>query len=166
MLVKSIRRGLAATVAVCAAAAFLGLSGSAKADPNGPWMSPVLSASDRAHMLVGAMTLDQKIHMVGGNGSSVGKGAGSIGAIPELCVPALGLADGAGGLGNGNTGITAFPAPIGQAAAFDPGMQRKFGVALGQEFIAKGENVWLAPNVNMARYPLNGRNFEAYGEDP
>src|SRR6059058_388340 len=166
MLVKSIRRGVAAVVAVCAAAAFLGLSGNAKADPNCPWMSPVLSASDRAHLLVGAMTLDQKIHMVGGNGSAVGKGAGSIAAIPELCIPALGLADGAGGLGNGNTGVTAFPAPLAQAAAFDTAQQTSFGQALGQEFVGKAENQWLAPNVNIARYPLNGRNFEAYGEDP
>src|SRR3954453_10970786 len=157
MLPKSIRIGLAAAVAVCAAAASLGLATTARADTNCPWLSPVLSASDRAHMLVGAMTIDQKIHMVAGNGSSVGKGAGSIGAIPELCVPALGLADGAGGLGNGNTGITAFPAPIGQAAAWDTAAQQRFGVALGQEFIGKGENDWLAPNVNMARYPLNGR---------
>src|SRR4051794_29551902 len=120
MSAKSIRLCVVAAVAACTAAAFLGLAGSARAEPSCPWRSPVYSAADRAHMLVGAMTLDQKIHMVAGNGSSVGKGAGSIGAIPELCVPALGLADGAGGLGNGNTGITAFPAPIGQASAFDP----------------------------------------------
>jgi beta-glucosidase len=95
-----------------------------------------------------------------------GAGRGQHRGDPSLCVPRLGLADGAGGLGNGNTGVTAWPAPIGQAAAFDTATQKAFGQAIGQEFVQKGENVWLAPNVNMARYPLNGRTFEAYGEDP
>src|SRR5205085_7721767 len=48
----------------------------------------------------------------------------------------------------------------------DTVQQTAFGQALGQEFVGKAENQWLAPNVNIARYPLNGRNFEAYGEDP
>src|SRR4051794_13517676 len=131
-----------------------------------PWMNTRMPADQRAHLLLGALTLDQKISLVHGGGTSVGTGAGAISAIPELCVPALGLADGAAGLGNGNTGVTAFPAPIAQAAAFDPAQQETFGHALGDEFIAKGENDWLAPNVNLSRYPKNGRNFEAYGEDP
>src|SRR3954469_23971669 len=131
-----------------------------------PWMNARMPAEQRAHLLLGALTLDQKVALVHGGGTSVGKGAGSISAIPELCVPALGLADGAAGLGNGNTGVTAFPAPIAQAAAFDPAQQETFGHALGDEFVAKGENDWLAPHVNPSRYPKNSRNLEADGEGP
>jgi len=165
------RQLLLATLLVAAGipAGLLGAAAPAHANASCPWMNTSLSAADRAHMLVSAMTDDQKIHMVSGTGdpgNGPGVGAGAIDAVPELCIPRLGLADGAGGLGNGNTGVTAWPAPIGQAAAFDTATQTTFGQALAQEFTGKGENVWLAPNVNMARYPLNGRTFEAYGEDP
>jgi beta-glucosidase len=169
MRVHALRRGLGLAVVLAAIAALGGQSANARSAGNCPWMNTSLSAGDRAHMLVAAMNIDQKIKMVAGDGypgSGPGVGAGAIAATPELCIPRLGLADGAGGLGNGNTGVTAWPAPIGQAAGFDPATQKAFGTALGQEFVQKGENVWLAPNVNMARYPLNGRTFEAYGEDP
>jgi beta-glucosidase len=169
MRLQALRRGLVLAVLLACVAAVGGQAATARSTGNCPWMNTQLSPADRAHRLVGAMTLDQKISMVEGTGypgTGPGKGAGSIAAIPSLCVPRLGLADGAGGLGNGNTGVTAWPAPIGQAAAFDTATQKAFGQALGEEFVQKGENVWLAPNVNMARYPLNGRTFEAYGEDP
>jgi beta-glucosidase len=169
MRLHALRRGLVLGALLASVAALSGHAASARSTASCPWMNTALSPADRAHMLVAAMTLDQKISMVVGTGypgTGPGKGAGSVGAIPELCVPRLGLADGAGGLGNGNTGVTAWPAPIGQAAAFDRATQNAFGKSLGQEFVQKGENVWLAPNVNMARYPLNGRTFEAYGEDP
>ena len=39
--------------------------------------------------------------------------------------------------------------------------------AMGEEFVGKGANVQLGPGVNVARVPLNGRNFEyVSGEDP
>jgi hypothetical protein len=111
-----------------------------------PWMNAKLAPDQRGHMLVAAMTLDQKIAMVHGDTypghATGGTGAGSVPAIASLCIPALGLADGAGGLGNGNTGVTAFPAPIAQAAAFDTAQQQAFGQAIGQEFVGKAENQW------------------------
>ena len=68
--------------------------------------------------------------------------------------------------GNGQLGTTAFPVPIAQAATWDPALERSFGRALGLEAWQKGIDVVLAPNVNIARVPENGRNFEAFGEDP
>ena len=42
-----------------------------------------------------------------------------------------------------------------------------WGVAMGEEFFAKGSNVQLGPGVCVARAPRNGRNFEYLsGEDP
>jgi beta-glucosidase len=169
MRLHVLRRVLVLAALLACTAAAGGQAATARSTGSCPWMNTSLSPADRAHQLVAAMTLDQKISMVEGSGypgTGPGVGAGSVAAIPSLCVPRLGLADGAGGLGNGNTGVTAWPAPIGQAAAFDTSTQKAFGQSLGEEFVQKGENVWLAPNVNMARYPLNGRTFEAYGEDP
>jgi beta-glucosidase len=38
---------------------------------------------------------------------------------------------------------------------------------MGEEFVGKGANVQLGPGVNVARVPVNGRNFEYIsGEDP
>ena len=42
-----------------------------------------------------------------------------------------------------------------------------WAAAMGSEFLGKGANVQLGPGVNVARVPLNGRNFEYLsGEDP
>ncbi len=44
---------------------------------------------------------------------------------------------------------------------------QQWGAAMGAEFFKKGANVQLGPGVNLARVPLNGRNFEYLsGEDP
>jgi beta-glucosidase len=61
---------------------------------------------------------------------------------------------------------TAFPDGITQAASWDVDMQRRVGAAIGWEAWHKGIDVQLAPGVDIARNPLNGRNFEYAGEDP
>src|SRR5581483_6774616 len=85
---------------------------------------------------------------------------------PRLCLPALTLNDGPAGIGDTQVQTTSFPAPIAQAATWDTGLERSFGHALGLEAWQKGIDVVLAPDVNIARVPENGRNFEAFGEDP
>jgi beta-glucosidase len=52
------------------------------------------------------------------------------------------------------------------AATWDRSLQQQFGEVIGREAWNKGINVWLAPGVNIARIPMNGRNFEYFGEDP
>jgi beta-glucosidase len=122
----------------------------------------------RAHELLAAMTLDEKITMVHGNGDIfVYYGmAGHIPANAALCIPDVTLNDAGAGVGDGQPNTTAFPAAIDQAATWDPTLQRRFGDALGWEAWHKGINIMLAPDLNVARVPMNGRNFEAFGEDP
>src|SRR4051794_41168494 len=132
-----------------------------------PWMDRHKSADVRARELVKAMTLDQKISELYGRGDFQHYGAAnSIPAIPELCVPELVFNDAGAGVGDGMLGTTAFPDGITQAASWDPAMQRRVGAAIGWEARHKGINVQLAPGVDIARTPLNGRNFEYAGEDP
>ena len=69
-------------------------------------------------------------------------------------------------MGDGQQNTTAFPAPIDQAATWDPSLQKRFGQELGSEAWRKGANVVLAPDVNVDRVPLDGRNYESLGEDP
>jgi beta-glucosidase len=52
------------------------------------------------------------------------------------------------------------------AATWNPELIQQVGEALGEETLAKGAHILLAPTVNIHRSPLAGRNFECYSEDP
>jgi beta-glucosidase len=52
------------------------------------------------------------------------------------------------------------------AATWDTALIYRIGQAIALEASSKGKNVLLAPCVNILRFPLGGRNFESYGEDP
>jgi beta-glucosidase len=61
---------------------------------------------------------------------------------------------------------TAYAAGIGLAASWDPALAQRVGSALGRDARARGVNFLLGPGVNIYRAPMNGRNFEYFGEDP
>ncbi len=142
--------------------------GSASAASPCPWMNTSLSPSRRAHELVPAMSIDQKIAMLS-QAQPLWAHFGAAGFIPgqpSLCIPDLVLNDAGQGVGDKETNTTAFPAPIAQSSSWDPALQRRFGAALGWEAWHKGINVQLAPGVEIDRVPLNGRNFDYMSEDP
>ncbi len=131
-------------------------------------MNPKLSATERAHELVSAMTIDQKLAMLSQSqpvDAHYGA-AGFVPAQPSLCIPDLVLNDAGQGVGDAQTNTTAFPAPIAQSSSWDPALQWRFGAALGWQAWHKGVNVQLAPGVEIDRVQLNGRNFEYMSEDP
>jgi beta-glucosidase len=105
------------------------------------------------------LTVDEKIALIGGvEGFNLAPNA-------KLGLPKILMSDGPAGVRNfGPT--TAYPAPVGLAASFDPELARQFGVAIGQDARARGVGIWLGPGVNLSRVPQNGRNFEYLGEDP
>jgi beta-glucosidase len=147
-----------------------GLAGQASA-ASCPWMNTSLSPATRAHELLAAMSLSDKLKMLTGNGEFDVAGpnsgaAGDVDANPVLCIPALVLNDSINGIGDQQVLTTAFPDSIDLTAAWDPALARRYGQALGAEAFAKGVNVVLGPGVDIARNPLNGRNFEYAGEDP
>ncbi len=169
------RAAVAATLCAAASAAgVLGTAGGARAAAQCPWMSPTMQPNLRAARLLAAMTLNDKLALLTGvvpaTALDVTDGGpvyvGYVPGNPTLCIPALTLNDGPSGVANGQLGTTAFPVPIAQAATWDTGLERSFGRTLGLEAWQKGIDVVLAPNVNIARVPENGRNFEAFGEDP
>jgi beta-glucosidase len=133
-----------------------------------PWMNTALSSDARAEMLLGAMSLPDKIAMVHQaypEDTRYGA-AGWIPANASLCIPDLVLNDAGEGVGDQQVGATAFPAPIAQASSWDPALQFQMGAALGQEAAGKGINVQLAPGIETDRVPMNGRNWEYASEDP
>lgn len=132
-----------------------------------PWMNRAESPARRAHQLVRAMTLDQKIAELYGRGDMFYFGAANyIPAVPSLCIPDLVFNDAGAGVGDGQTNTTAFPDGIAQAASWSSAIGRRIGRAIGWEAWHKGIDVQLAPGIDVTRNPLNGRNFEYAGEDP
>ena len=167
-------RRVSVVAAAVACAAVFG-SGATASAASCPWMNPGQDPAIRAHELLGAMSLGDKLQMVTGqyagpNASSSSPnpiGAASyIEANPALCIPALSLTDNINGVGDQMVGTTAFPDSISLTATWDPILTRQYGQMLGLEAFKKGVNVLLGPGIDIARTPLNGRNFEYAGEDP
>ncbi len=61
---------------------------------------------------------------------------------------------------------TAYAAGIGLAASWDRELAESIGVQLGRDGRSRGIGYLLGPGVNIYKAPMNGRNFEYFGEDP
>src|ERR1700688_3808453 len=163
-----------ATPSLGAATTVLFLSSApAQAATSCPWMSQAMQPAARAAALLAVMSPSDKLALLSGVDPHAALGVadgplyvGYVPGNPRLCIPALTPNDGPAGIADTQIGTTSFPAPIAQAATWDPGLQRRLGQALGLEAWEKGIDLLLAPDVNIARVPENGRNFEAFGEDP
>lgn len=134
-----------------------------------PWTDPALTPEQRTDLLLAQMTLEEKIDMA--TGELCGRFGFFNQAIPRLGIPALTMADGPAGVRindtNTNQGrATALPAPIALAATWDVSLATPYGDVLGREAFLTGHNVLLGPAIDIARTPLAGRAFEAFGEDP
>lgn len=121
-------------------------------------------SEDLANAFVEQMTLDEKINMVTGSGNSFGPCIGYVSPIERLGFKGLCLQDGPAGVRSASPS-TGFPAGLNIASTFDADLMRELGVAMGEEFRAKGVNVMLGPAMNMYRSPAAGRNWEGFGED-
>jgi beta-glucosidase len=126
--------------------------------PAGP--PPItLVQEQKVDAMVHALSLQQKIDLLGGADGM------AIRSVPEIGMRPLRMSDGPLGVRSWGTS-TAYAAGIGLAASWDSELAHRVGVMLGQDARARGVNFLLGPGVNMYRSPLNGRNFEYFGEDP
>ena len=60
---------------------------------------------------------------------------------------------------------TVFPVPMARGASWDLNLELRIGEAMGDEMVASGQTMLLAPTTNILRHPLWGRAQETYGED-
>lgn len=118
-------------------------------------LSVAASPQSRADQLLGRMTPAHKEALI----------RCDFGGLTALGIPALTMADASAGL-RGESGVTAFPVPVAQAATFDEQLTGRLGAALGAEGFGKGYNNLLAPTVDITRHWHSGRQAEAMGEDP
>jgi beta-glucosidase len=112
----------------------------------------------RVNDVLGRMTLEQKIDLLGGTRSFYIRG------YPELGLPEQKMSDGPAGLRNYGPSTTM--GGIGLAAAWDPELVERLGKVFGEDARARGVHFLLGPGVNIQRGPMCGRNFEYMGEDP
>ncbi|MFS8084117.1 MAG: glycoside hydrolase family 3 N-terminal domain-containing protein, partial [Acidobacteriota bacterium] len=128
-------------------------------------VSAPAAASDRAAVerrvdsILSKMTLEEKIDMLGGVDGFF------IREVSRLGMPRLKMADGPVGVRNFGR-ATAMAAGIGLAATWNLALAERVGIELGRDARAKGVHFLLGPGVNIYRAPMNGRNFEYFGEDP
>lgn len=100
--------------------------------------------------------------------------AGTSGAVPRLGIFAQYFLDGPAGLrlkppagaGRHPCACTAFPVATLLASSWDEELLDRVGRAIGDELLACGGDLLLAPALNLQRDPLGGRNFEYFSEDP
>jgi beta-glucosidase len=133
------------------------------------YLNTNLSPQDRAHDLVGRMTLDEKAAQLEDWAT----------AIPRLGIPDYQTwNESLHGVARAGY-ATVFPQAIGMAATWDPRMVRSMGNVISSEARAKynqaqrqgihrifyGLTFW-SPNINIFRDPRWGRGQETYGEDP
>ena len=133
------------------------------------YLNPKLSPAERAHDLVGRMTLDEKASQLEDWAT----------AIPRLGIPDYQTWNEALH-GVANSGYaTVFPQAIGMGATWDPALVQSMGNVISTEARGKynqaqregnhriffGLTFW-SPNINIERDPRWGRGQETYGEDP
>ena len=111
----------------------------------------------RVEDLLDRMSLQEKIEQLGGVGFDTKPNS-------RLGIPTLKMTDGPVGIRWGNA--TALPAAVALASSWDTDLLYRVGQLLGKETKAKGRNLFLGPCVNIHRFPVGGRNFESFGEDP
>jgi beta-glucosidase len=133
------------------------------------YLDPKLPPAERAHDLVGRMTLEEKAAQLEDWAT----------AIPRLGIPDYQTWNEAlHGVARAGY-ATVFPQAIGMAATWDPNMVKTMGTVVSTEARAKynqaqregnhriffGLTFW-SPNINIFRDPRWGRGQETYGEDP
>src|ERR1700722_8476243 len=134
-----------------------------------PYLDTKLPPAERAHDLVGRMTLDEKVAQLEDWAT----------AIPRLGIPDYQTWNEAlHGVARAGY-ATVFPQAIGMGATWDPTMVQAMGNVISTEARAKyneaqrqgnhrifyGLTFW-SPNINIFRDPRWGRGQETYGEDP
>src|SRR5579862_7325707 len=146
--------------------AILGLVAAA---PPPAYLDTKLPPAQRAHDLVGRMTLEEKANQLEDWAT----------AVPRLGVPDYQTwSEALHGVARAGY-ATVFPQAIGMAATWDPAIVHTMGDVISDEARAKynqaqregnrrifyGLTFW-SPNINIFRDPRWGRGQETYGEDP
>ncbi|MBN2321367.1 MAG: glycoside hydrolase family 3 C-terminal domain-containing protein [Acidobacteria bacterium] len=134
----------------------LGVAVSSAQPPEG---SSTEDIERRVAAILKQMSLEEKIDYIGGVDRFY------IRSIERLGIPRFKMADGPLGVRNYGP-ATAMAGGIALAASWDAALAERVGAEIGRDARARGVHFLLGPGVNIYRAPMNGRNFEYFGEDP
>src|SRR5215472_12163104 len=113
----------------------------------------------KAQAMLSKLSLEEKIKLIGGVDDMFTN------AIPSINLPRLKMSDASVGVRTWGP-TTAYAGGAALAATWDREFAKELGESLGRDARARGVNSLLGPGVNIARSPVNGRNFEYLSEDP
>lgn len=115
----------------------------------------------RVDDLLAQLALDEKVRLL------AGASAFALHGVERLGIPAISMTDGPTGVRSiRGQPATVFPVGVAVAASWNVETAASVAAATGREARAMGEQVVLAPTVNIMRTPTWGRTFETYSEDP
>ena len=121
--------------------------------------TPPQGVEQRVEAILKQMTLEEKIDLLGGTDGFF------VRDVKRLGVPRMRMADGPVGVRNFGP-ATAMAGGVALAATWNAQLAERVGTEIGRDARAKGVHFLLGPGVNIYRSPVNGRNFEYFGEDP
>ena len=141
----------------------------AGAQTTAPATQPVITAQQtvgtpdqRADQLIAEITEQEKIESLSGGQADFTH------LIDRLGIGSFYMSDGPQGVRNGPGNPTAsrppFPASQRIGGDLGPQLAAAYGKAIGLEDRARGSQFQLGPGLNICRVPVNGRNFEYFGE--
>jgi beta-glucosidase len=118
-----------------------------------PARTPSTDIERRVESILGQMTLEEKVDLLGGVDDFF------IREVSRVGLPRLKMADGPLGVRNFGP-ATAMAGGVALAATWNPALAERVGTEIGRDARAKGVHFLLGPGVNIYRAPMNGRNFE------
>jgi beta-glucosidase len=136
------------------------------------YLDSTLPVEQRLDDLMPRLTTEEKLGLI--HAATQFTNAG----IPRLGIPPLHMSDGPHGVreeisptswkpaGRTDDFATYMPVSILLAATWNPALAQQYGAVIADEARQRGKEIMLGPGVNLMRTPLNGRNFEYFGEDP
>ncbi|MDO4214693.1 MAG: glycoside hydrolase family 3 C-terminal domain-containing protein [Bacteroidales bacterium] len=136
-----------------------------------------MTLEEKATLVVGysrAQATETNNGLLGQHADLVPGAAGMTRPIDRLGIPSTVLTDGPAGVrisptrpGTSDTFYcTGFPVGTLLACTWNQELVEEVGHSIGNEVLEYGNDVLLAPGMNIHRSPLCGRNFEYYSEDP
>jgi len=145
-------------------------------DPYSPGYTQDPAVLSQVQSTLNAMSLSEKAQQMRGTDTGANNNYGDIFRTPDNTSKGIRgflFRDGPRGvnlaaqLPAGKQGYsTSFPVPMARGATFDIDLEYRIGASAGDEMVAAGETMLLAPTVNILRHPAWGRAQETYGEDP
>ncbi len=124
-------------------------------------------SENQLEQILRSLTLEEKAQLCHGNVTTVTGDRFASGGVPRLGISQIRMLDGRQGVRTfDKTRTTALPCTLSLSCTWDPEAASAFGSLIADEMLALGQNLLLAPTMDLMRSPLGGRNFEYLGEDP